>query len=739
MLSNGKKKLFCEAEKRRKIKEIKNNELNKQCFDCGSCFPEYISINNGVFICKDCLIIHNKFTKQISTTLKNNLSSLNSKELQFMYLGGNQKLLEFINYEYPQLHKFKLNILYQTKAMEYYRNNLYYLIYGGAKPIKPNEKINAYELISPNDLIIKNEKINNKINKINKKNSSKEKKRNISVGRLVFPNSNNNKMQSRKNKNIEEYKINTLSYVNDEENLKRHKSFYKEMNKLFGPELNKDLYEILTYENNIYKKQKIKKDNYKRKRDLDINNENNKLTNSNENNNNSKFNGCRIEHIYNNNFYTLSATKNIFMFTPNKDNMIYKFRKTNLKKNKNFNNNLEEIPIKKIYYKPKIPYLIHSNRKNLHNNLFFSLNIGENEKVKLEKEIRIIDTNDIESFGIYSKANIKNKTNENPKEMETNNISQKDEINNDKKNDNHSINNKNNNNENEIININNKKDKISIFFRNKKIINNQNTNEKLNKTELKKIKIDKIIKTKNENFHNKKGSNDIDIQEINKRVLNGVNGRKIKYNSNKSELFIDKTDKIQNNSIIIDVRKEEISNLSQKIESDKEIISKNKNKNSIITNQIIKDENQDNNNIKLFIEKRSQRLVKILGDKKEEKNNNIDYETRQNKKFRDYYNNKKMNEKALKEDEFLFHKEENQKENIIVQKERVESRILDKNYNNEIIKDINRDSKKSKGSSINEKKEKINNDKNNIVRKIEQKKFSIRNKYKMKKINENKL
>ena len=221
--------------------------------------------------------------------------------------------------------------------------------------------------------------------------------------------------------------------------------------------------------------------------------------------------------------------------------------------------------------------------------------------------------------------------------------------------------------------------------------------------------------------------------------MNGVNGRKIKYNSNKSELYINKTDKIQNNSIIIDVRKEEISNLSQKIESDKEIISKNKNKNSIITNQIIKDENQDNNNIKLFIEKRSQRLVKILGDKKEEKNNNIDYETRQNKKFRDYYNNKKMNEKALKEDEFLFHKEENQKENIIVQKERVESRILDKNYNNEIIKDINRDSKKSKGSSINEKKEKINNDKNNIVRKIEQKKFSIRNKYKMKKINENKL
>ena len=150
MSLNDKKKFSYNAEKRRKIKEIKDNELNKECFDCGSCYPEYISINNGVFICKECLIIHNKFPKQISTTLKNNLSSLNMKELQFMYLGGNQKLLEFINYEFPQLQKYKLNILYQTKAMQYYRNNLYYMVYGGPKPIKPSESIGSLNSVSLN-------------------------------------------------------------------------------------------------------------------------------------------------------------------------------------------------------------------------------------------------------------------------------------------------------------------------------------------------------------------------------------------------------------------------------------------------------------------------------------------------------------------------------------------------------------------------------------------------------------
>ena len=176
MSYNDKKNLAFNNEKRRKIKEIKGIDLNKECFDCGASNPEYISINNGIFICKECLKIHNIFPKQISNTLKNNLSSLNSKELEFMYIGGNKKLLDFINCEYPQLQKYKISILYQTKAMQYYRNNLYYLVYGGIKPIKPNEKINAYELININEEESKKEKID-AIKKINN-NTYRKNKRN---------------------------------------------------------------------------------------------------------------------------------------------------------------------------------------------------------------------------------------------------------------------------------------------------------------------------------------------------------------------------------------------------------------------------------------------------------------------------------------------------------------------------------------------------------------------------------
>lgn len=384
MSYNDKKNLTYNTEKRRKIKEIKNNELNKECFDCGAGYPEYISINNGIFICKECLNIHNNFPKQISNTLKNNLSSLNSKELEFMYLGGNQKLLEFINYEYPQLQRYKISILYQTKAMQYYRNNLHYLVYGGIKPIKPNEKINAYELININEGGAKRENVN-AFKKVDN-HTYRETKRNKSETTLDTVNKKNNK-EKKAYKSKKKKRKSSLLNTDDEDSLKRYKSFYNEMNKLFG--VNIDI-SIDQQRNNkitdrqVIKEQKITSDNYRRKKEISNGNEitgyKSKLNNNNTNYNNSNKNTSNkeqpIEHIYNNNFFTLSATKNIFMFTPNKDSIIYKHRKIKNDKNQNKNNeNIQSLnTVKEIYSKPKIPYLLTINKKRENsNNLFFSL------------------------------------------------------------------------------------------------------------------------------------------------------------------------------------------------------------------------------------------------------------------------------------------------------------------------------------------------------------------------------
>ena len=122
-----------------------NDELNKYCVECGNENPEYISINNGIFICVECVQNHFLFPKNISRIINNNIKSLTLDEIQFLLCGGNRALLDFINNEFPKLSEYPPNILYRTQAMVYYRQNLQYLINGGIAPIKPSLKY-AYKV-----------------------------------------------------------------------------------------------------------------------------------------------------------------------------------------------------------------------------------------------------------------------------------------------------------------------------------------------------------------------------------------------------------------------------------------------------------------------------------------------------------------------------------------------------------------------------------------------------------------
>ena len=786
MSLNDKKKFPSNAEKRMKIKEIKNDELNKECFDCGSCYPEYISINNGVFICKDCLHIHNKFPKQVSTTLKNNLSSLNSKELEFMYLGGNQKLLEFINYEYPQLQKFKINILYQTKAMQYYRNNLHYKVYGGPKPVKPSENINAYEIVDANDLAVKNEKIANKqINKINNR-TIKEPKRNKSLTKMEIPKKKDqNQDKNRTVKFTEEVNRNAQLNTTTEDSLKRHKSFYKEMNKLFGSDLNNDLDDV-SEGSTVYKKQKVKKDKYRRKSDFDLNDEKNKYSSQTNIINQHKFQKYPVEHIYNNNYFTLSATKNIFMFTPNKDSIIYKHRKINDPNNTtNTNNdNPEQSYNKEIYYKPKIPYLLNSNRQKKpdNNDLFFSLpentiKITENKN----KENNItnnlnsntnINNNNIKSLNTYTLKNrksrkmdvledINNDSKQNiPKDDNDikyiENISNINITNNKTKGIIEENNNKNQGNEKKEMFVkktlykikndryNDEKNSNYIILRNNKNHpeNNEN-NEQYNKniihkTELKEIKIEKIIKSISNIPSKKESNNSINNNEQikNKTYTGNYDAKRRKLN----EKILEKKKK---NPIRIEEGDEENSS-PQKCENFKEYninIEIKNDKNNIIENKRTKTENKiEENDNKIYTDPKKHRMARyfkkdeIKDFKENDKNKNKEKDKDKEKDKEKDKDKEKKYEKNKKEIEKKEEKKYNIKNEIIPQNIKTENnRRIHKIAINDNFMDIKKnkiiEEKPNKNKDL-KNKENIENNNNDL------KKFSIRNKYKMKRMNE---
>ena len=296
-------------EREKKIREIIKEELNNKCMDCKSDNPEYISLNNGVFICKNCFkMYHIKFPINISRTIRNNLRNLTLKELHYLYFGGNKKMLEFMKYEYPKLIKINSLFVYKTVAMEYYRNWLKYMVEGGVKPTKPDieiaynsiddKKYNNNNIISNNnnsdvitidffnDCYNYNDKFNNSITNFIKK-----------------------KPESNINTNINNYKY-------DKNNINRYRNQNEKTN-----------YQRLIPSNNL----KDFLDYYKT---LNKNNYDKFIYNNNNNNNNNNFNSIN----YNNSQYNLNDN-----FSKTQTNFAYPRRKktTEYEDNNNNNNNYD--------------------------------------------------------------------------------------------------------------------------------------------------------------------------------------------------------------------------------------------------------------------------------------------------------------------------------------------------------------------------------------------------------------
>jgi hypothetical protein len=185
------------------IKEILNEEMNKECFDCGSLNPKYISINNGIFLCLSCVRMHYQFPKGISIIKNNNLFLLSNKELLYIYYGGNHRLNNFVNYEYPGLQNYQPNILYQTQAMNYYRNRLNAIVLKRKRPLKLSS-VYAYKLMGENS------------NKYSKNRIIFENMENYNINMEKENNCNININQNENGKNIK-YIYNGLSNRNKDD------------------------------------------------------------------------------------------------------------------------------------------------------------------------------------------------------------------------------------------------------------------------------------------------------------------------------------------------------------------------------------------------------------------------------------------------------------------------------------------------------------------------------------------
>ena len=185
------------------ISSIKSDIINNLCFECGTENPQYISINNAVFICKDCVSNHLTFHQEISRIILNDLYSLNLSEIKALFLGGNRKLIQFINFDFPGLKQLPPEILYKTLAVDYYRKNLKFLVNGGRCPLPPSPRL-AYNSIEGGNEAMKNYVLSPKIGKSSDKYFNSTELDPIIEGKDEFDEKENNEENNGANFNDKE-------------------------------------------------------------------------------------------------------------------------------------------------------------------------------------------------------------------------------------------------------------------------------------------------------------------------------------------------------------------------------------------------------------------------------------------------------------------------------------------------------------------------------------------------------
>jgi hypothetical protein len=149
-------------------KEIKDklleNPLNKVCFDCSTKDPEWASVNNGVFLCKDCQVKHRSFGVSVSYIRSLEMDLWKEDQINLLRLGGNEKLRDLMS-----IYNIKFNTerseLFNSKLLDYHRKLLRAELKGEIRPQPPSDEdaLGQYDK-NENKLFTSNDNINNNDN-----------------------------------------------------------------------------------------------------------------------------------------------------------------------------------------------------------------------------------------------------------------------------------------------------------------------------------------------------------------------------------------------------------------------------------------------------------------------------------------------------------------------------------------------------------------------------------------------